>query len=376
MDLGLDEMQEMLKRSAREFLEKECPRSLVRQAEREPSGYSHELWRKMAQQGWMGMAVPSQYGGSGTSFLDLCVLYEEMGRALVPGPFFDTALSAYLLQDLGSEEQKARYLPAIAWGDLITTVAYTEPSASYDPEHLVVAAQRSGDGFELNGTKLFVANAHVAGLLLVVARTAPAAAHGAGLTVFAVDPSTPGIIIRRLDTMACDGQCEVVFEGVSVAAGDVVGPVDGAWPALQRYLDRAKVLLCMWSVGGGEYVLEVTVEYAKNRVQFGQPIGSFQAVAHRCADMAVDCDGMRFVSYNAAWRLSEGLPAAFEVAVAKAWCADAYRRVTQSGHQVHGGVGFMMEHDMQLYYRRAKTAELLFGDGDYHRELVAQQLKL
>ncbi len=376
MDLGLNEMQEMLKRGAREFLEKECPPSLVRACEAEPAGYSKDLWLRMAQQGWLGMVLPAQYGGAGASFLDLCVLHEEMGRALAPGPFQDLVLSEYLLMDLGSEEQRARYLPQMARGDLITTVAYTEPSASYDPDHVNLAAARAGNGFVLKGTKLFVSNAHIADLLLVVARTNPATGKHDGLTVFAVDPRARGVAITVLDTIASDRQCEIVFDDVAVPGDAVVGTVDGAWPAIQKWLDRAKILVCVWSVGGAEYVLEMTVDYAKNRVQFGRPIGAFQAVSHRCADMAVDCDGMRFVTYNAAWRFSEGLPADQEVAIAKAWTGEAYRRVTASGHQVHGGVAYMMDHNMQMYYRRAKAAELLYGDGDYHRELVAQGMGL
>lgn len=367
MDLGLNEMQEMLKRGAREFFEKECPNSLVRQCEQEPSGYSADLWQKMARQGWLGMVLPAQYGGADASFLDLSVLYEEVGRALVPGPFADVVLSEYLLMDLASEEQKRRYLPQMARGGLIATIAYTEPEGLYDPQHVTLKADASGDGYVLNGTKLFVSNAGNADLLLVVAQ---------GLTVFAVDPGASGIEIGLLETIGSDRQCEVVFTNVNVSASDVVGPVDGAWPALQRHLDRAKVLGCVWSVGGAEYVLEMAVDYAKNRVQFGRPIGTFQAVSHRCADMAIDCDGMRFVTYHAAWKLSEGLPADQEVAIAKAWTGEAYRRVTASGHQVHGGVAYMMEHDMQMYYRRAKAAELLYGDGDYHRELVARGMGL
>ena len=369
MDLAINEMQEMLKRTAREFFEKECPSSLVRAVEQEPNGYSRDLWQKMASQGWMGMAVPSPYGGSGTSFLDLCVLVEETGRSLAPGPFIDTALSAYLLADAGSEEQKQRWLPAIARGELISTVAFTEPSASYDPKEIKLSAKPDGDGYLLNGTKLFVSNAHIADLLLVVARTG--ASGGEGLTIFAVPGSRTGVRTRVLDTLSSDRLAEVVFDNVRLGASDVVGPVNGAWPAVDRYLGKARVLTCVWSVGGAEYVLEITVEYAKNRVAFGRPIGAFQAISHKCADMAMDCDGMRFVSYNAAWRISEGLPADQEIAVAKAWCGEAYRRVTASGNQVHGGIAFMMEHNMQLYFRRAKAAELLYGDGDYHRERVA-----
>lgn len=376
MDLGLNEMQEMLKRSAREFLEKECPRSLVRAAEQDPSGYSRDLWDKIAKQGWTAMAVPPEHGGSGTSFLDLCVLYEEMGRALVPGPFMDCVLASYLIDDLSSAEQKGRWLPELARGALIATIAYTEPSASYDAQHINLSATRRLDGFSLSGTKLFVPNANVADLLLVVARTRQAINRQDGLTVFTVTPQTPGVTIETLDTIAGDRQCEIRFEDVRVGQADVLGSVDGAWPAIQRYLDRARVLTCVWSVGGAEYVLDISVEYAKNRVQFGRPIGSFQAISHKCADMATDCDGMRFVSYHAAWRVSEGMPADQEIAVAKAWCAEAYRRVAASGHQIHGGVGFMMEHDMQLYSRRAKAAELLYGDADYHRERVAQGIGL
>ncbi len=391
MDLGLNEMQEMLKKSAREFFEKECPRSLVRAAEQEPSGYSPDLWDKMAKQGWTAMPVPQQYGGSGTDFLDLCVLYEEAGRALVPGPFLDTALAAYLIDDLasldpsvgvGSPDPRKRWLPEIAKGSLIATIAYTEPAASYEPEQVQLEAEQTAGGeWRLNGTKLFISNAGIADLLLVVARTRNAINKQDGLTVFAVPrdphpnplPGGEGIEMELLDTIASDRQYEVTFTDVK---GEPVGPIDGAWPALQRYLDRARVLTAVWSVGGAEYVLEMTVEYAKNRVQFGRPIGTFQAVSHRCADMAIDCDGMRFVSYHAAWRLSEGLAADQEIAIAKAWTADAYRRVTASGHQVHGGVAYMIEHDMQLYFRRAKAAELTFGDGDYHREQVALGLGL
>ncbi|MBI2887533.1 MAG: acyl-CoA/acyl-ACP dehydrogenase [Chloroflexi bacterium] len=376
MDLNLNEMQEMIKRTGREFFDKECPNIVVRQAEEDPRGYPPELWQKMAQQGWAGMILPSQYGGADASFLDLCVLYEEMGRAMAPGPFLDVALSEYLLLDLGSDAQKRQYLPQLGSGNLLMTVAYTEPSASYDPDAIHLTATRDGNEFILNGAKLFVTNAHVADQLLVVARTREAINKEDGLTVFLVDPRSPGLTSTLLSTIASDRQSELVFDNVRVPAGNAVGPVDGAWPGVRRYLDRAKVLTCVASVGGAEKVLEMTVDYAKSRVQFGRPIGTFQAISHKCSDMAIDLDGMRFVVYHAAWRVSEDLAADQEIAVAKAWTSDAYRRITALGHQVHGGVGFMMEFDMQMYFRRAKAAEVAFGDGDYHRELVAQGLGL
>ncbi|MSQ28776.1 MAG: acyl-CoA dehydrogenase [Dehalococcoidia bacterium] len=371
MDLGLNEMQEMLRRTARAFFENECPKSVVRQAEQDERGYSPELWRKIAAQGWTGMTLPAEYGGGGASFLDLALFYEEVGRALAPVPYLDVALSAFLLQELGSEQQKREWLPQLASGNLIATVALVEPAASYDADSIHLTASSQGPDYVLNGVKLFISNAHIADRMLVVARTKESANPEDGLTVFLVDPHAPGVSITLLQTLASDRQCEVVFENVKVPAVNVVGPVDGAWPALKSMLGKARVLLAAWSVGGAEFALEMTVEYAKTRVQFGRPIGSFQAISHKCADMAIDCDTMRYGVYHAAWRLAEGLAAGQEIAIAKAWSADAYRRVTALAEQVHGGVGYMMEHDIQLYFRRAKAAELLFGDADYHREVVA-----
>lgn len=376
MDLTLNEMQELLRRTAREFFEKECPKSMVRWAETDQRGYSPEFWQKLAHQGWLSMALPPAYGGAGASFLDLCVLYEEMGRALAPSPFFELVLAQHLLLDLASESQKSRYLPGMGTGSHLMVVAYTEPSGRYEPGAINLPATPQGNGWVLNGSKLFVANAHNADTLLVVARTRPAINKEDGLTVFLVDPNANGVRMTLLDTIASDKQCEIVFDNVALGPEAVVGPLHGAWPALRRYLDRAAVLTSVWSVGGADQVLEMAVEYAKNRTQFGRPIGSFQAVAHKCVDMSIDCDGMRASAYHAAWRLSEGLPADQEIAIAKAWTANAYRRVTAMGTQVHGGVGYMMEYDVQLYFRRAKAAELAFGHADIHRELVAQGLGL
>ncbi len=197
-----------------------------------------------------------------------------------------------------------------------------------------------------------------------------------GLSVFAIEGTAPGVIVNRLPTMADDGQCEVILENVTVPAANVIGPVNGAATALQRHLERAAVLTCLAAVGGSDRVLELTTEYAKDRVQFGKPIGTFQAISHKCADMAIDLDGMRFVVYHAAWLLSEGQPAAFEVSAAKAWTADAYQRITASGHQVMGGIGFTKANDMQMYYRRSKAAAQTLGNADLHRELVARSLDL
>ena len=275
MDLGIDEMQEMLKHSAREFFDKECSNEVVRWAEEDERGYPPELWQRMAQQGLLSMVLPQQYGGAEASFLDLCVLYEEMGRAIVPGPFLDLVLSEYLLLDMGSEAQKQRYLPQVGSGNLNMAIAYTEPAASYEPGSIALSATKEGNDYILGGTKLFVPNAHVADQLLVVARTRQASNKEDGITVFLVDPKRPGLSVTLLDTLGSDRQCELVFDNVRVPEADTVGPLDGAWPALRCHLGRARALISVWSVGGADYVLEMTVNYAKSRVQFGRPIGTF-----------------------------------------------------------------------------------------------------
>jgi len=372
MDLAFSEEQEMLKKMARDFLSKECPKTLVRQMEEDDKGYTPDLWAKMAELGWMGLAFPEAYGGGGGSFLDLAVLLEEQGRACLPGPFFSTVvLGGYTILEAGTEEQKKEFLPKISQGKEIITLALTEPSATYSAEGIELAATAEGDHEILNGTKLFVADAHVANHLIVAAK----AARG-GITLFIVDAKSPGISYTLLKTIASDKQCEVVFDKVKVPKKNILGGQGKGWLVIEKVLQRAAVAKCAEMLGGAQQVLEMTVDYAKQRVQFGKPIGSFQAIQHHCANMAIDVDGCRFITYQAAWMLSEGIPATKEVAMAKAWTSEAYRRVTALGHQVHGGIGFIKDHDMQLYYRRAKAAEVTYGDADFHREVVAREIGL
>ena len=374
MDLGLNETQQMLKNSAREFLDAECPDTLVREMEEDERGYTPELWGKLAEQGWLGLIFPESYGGVGLSFLDLSVLLEEMGRAMLPGPFFSTVvLGGMTIMDAGSEEQKQEYLPRIAEGQIIVTLALTEPSARWDAAGVQLIATPSGDGYTLNGTKLFVPNGHISDYLVVAART------GSGdedVTLFVVARDAAGITQTVLKTIASDRQSEVVFENVQAPASTVLGEVNAGWSTIAKVLDWGAIGKCAEMSGGGQQVLDMTVEYAKQRTQFGRPIGSFQAIQHHCANMATDVEGSRYITYQAAWRLSEGLPARREVAMAKAWVSDAYRRVCALGHQSHGAIGFTKEHNMQLYSRRAKAAELAFGDSDYHLESVASSIGL
>ena len=377
MDFALSEEQEMLRNSARDFLTKECPKTLVRQMETDEKGYSPNLWKGMADLGWTGLVFPETYGGSGMTFLDLAVLIEELGRALAPSPFLPTVVYCGLpILAAGTEEQKKQFLPKIAKGDMIMTLALTEPSATWDAGGITVKATAEGDDFVISGTKLFVSDAHIASYLLVVARTKEGKHKEEGITLFLVDAKSPGIKLNPLKTMGSDKQFEIIFNKVKVPKKNILGKLDHGWSIIQDLIPKATLAQCALMVGGAQQVLEMTVSYAKERVQFGKPIGSFQAIQHKCANMATDVDGSRFITYQAAWKLNEGLNCALEVSMAKAWVSEAYRRTCAEGHQIHGGIGFIKDHDMQLYYRRAKASELAFGDADYHRELVAKQIGL
>jgi alkylation response protein AidB-like acyl-CoA dehydrogenase len=377
MDLGLSEEQGLLKNAAREFLEKECPETFVRQMEEDEKGYTPEFWQMMAAQGWQGIVIPDKYGGTGMTFTDLIVLLEEFGRALVPGPFISTVvLAAMPILEAGTEEQKQEFLPKIAAGDLIMTLALTEPSAKWDADGVAMPAKADGDSFVLSGTKLFVPDAHVSDYMLVAARTKEGASPEDGITLFLVDSKSTGIEFTVLKTIAADKQCEVAFNDVRVPKANVLGEVDKGWPIIQSVKTKAAVAACAYLVGLSQMDFDTSLDYAKERIQFGRPIGSFQAIQHKFADMIIDVDGSRFITYKAAWALQENEPdAEMLVSMAKAWCNDATRRVVAHGQQIHGGIGFTKDYKIELYFRRQKWMELMWGDADYHRELVASKLE-
>jgi alkylation response protein AidB-like acyl-CoA dehydrogenase len=377
MDLGLSEEQEMLKASARDFLQKECPKRLVRQLDESDEGYSSELWQKMAKQGWMGLVFPEEYGGNDGNFLDLTVLLEEMGYNIVPGPFFSTVvLGGLTILAAGSEEQKTEFLPKVASGETILSLALTEPTASYEAASVKTKAIARNGEYVINGIKLFVLNANVADYILCVARTKETKNPEDGITILLVDAKSPGVKCNLLKTLARDKQCEVIFDNVTVPKKNILGKPDEGWSIMKDVLEKATAAKCAEMVGGAQAALDMAVDYAKERVQFGRPIGSFQAIQHHCANMVTDVSGSRFITYKAAWKVSEGLPATTDVAIAKTWTGEAYGRVTLLAHQIFGAIGFTMDHDIHLYYRQAKAGEIIFGDADFQRAIVARELGL
>jgi alkylation response protein AidB-like acyl-CoA dehydrogenase len=377
MDLAFSEEQEMLSKSARDFLADKCPKTLVREMEEDEQGYPPELWKEMAELGWLGLPFPEKYEGGGFSFLDLIVLLEEMGRACLPGPFLSTVVLGGLpIMEWGGEEHKQHFLPQISKGEAILTLALTEPSASYDAASIRTSATPEGEDYLISGIKLFVPDAHIADWIICVTRTAETANPEEGITLFLVDAKSPGISTLVLRTIAGDKQCELTLERVRVPRGNILGQFGKGWEMVKRIMEWAALAKSAEMVGGNQQVMEMTVNYAKERIQFDRPIGSFQAIQHYLADMSIDVDSARVSLYKAAWMLSEGLPCTNEISVAKGWISDAYRRVATQAHQIHGAIGFTKEHDLELYFRRAKAGEVFFGDTDFHREVVAQQLGL
>ena len=375
MNLDFTEEQEMLRTAARDFLTKECPKTLVRELEEDENGYSPELWRKMAELEWMGLVLPEEYGGMGMEFMDLIILLEEMGRNIVPGPFFSTVVLGGLpILAAGTEEQKGEFLSKVANGEMILTLALTEPSARYDAAGVATKAVAQDDSFVINGTKLFVENAHIADYMICVARTKESASPEEGITLFLVDAKSPGIKCQVVPTIASDKLCEVVLENVTVPRKNMLGELDQGWPIVARTLEQATVARCAEMIGGAQAALDMTLSYVKERVQYGRPIGSFQVIQHYCANMWINVDTGRSILYEAAWKVGEGLPAATEVAVAKGWINECYKFVTERAVQCHGAIGTTQDHDIGLYYRRAKAAELAFGDTDFQREVVAQKI--
>jgi alkylation response protein AidB-like acyl-CoA dehydrogenase len=372
MNLAFSDEQEELRRSVRRFLADKSPESEVRRLMETEAGYDPDVWAQMAQQlGLQGLAVPEEYGGAGFGYVELVVVLEEMGRALLCAPFFSSVvLGAGVMLACGDEEIKKEMLPGIASGERRVTVALTEDSGRWDEDGVTTLARPTpGGGWVLDGHKSFVLDGHTCDDVVVVARTPDAS----GVSLFAVAASAPGLTRRPLATMdQTRKQARLLF---SAAPGRLIGTEGSGWSVMTQALDLAAVALAAEQVGGAQRVLEMSVEYAKQRVQFGRPIGSFQAIKHKCADMLMAVESAKSAAYYAAWTAAEGndeLPVM--ASLAKAYCSEAYFQAAADNIQIHGGIGFTWDHPAHLYFKRAKSSELIFGDASYHRELLARRI--
>ena len=354
MQFGLNENQVILRDSAREFFTAECPPAFVRRVMETDTAHDATLWSKLAAQGYTGIIFDEEHGGVGLGIVELALLLEEAGRVLLPGPFFSTmAMAGAVIESCGSNAQKRRYLAPICSGAARSTLALIESTASWDPADVRMTAA----GGRLSGEKLFVPDAAVADSMVVVAH------DGA----YVIDTKSPGVSIERMAGM--DGTRKVYAVTLGGVPGEKLEHADG----LARGLSIATTALVAEMVGGMQRTLDITVNYAKTRTQFGKPIGSFQAVQHQCADMYLETESSRSAAYYAAWALQERAPdAAAAVSIAKLYASDAARTVGNRGIQVHGGMGFTWENDLHLYYRRAKVSETTFGDATFHRERLAR----
>jgi alkylation response protein AidB-like acyl-CoA dehydrogenase len=364
VNFAFSEEQDELRRIVKQFLDSKSPETAVREQMETEAGYDEAVWNQMGQEmGLQALIIPEEYGGQGYTYVELCVVLEEMGRRLLCAPYFSTvALAANTLLQVGTDEAKQAHLPGIAAGETIATLAITEGSGRWDEEGITLEG-----GDSLTGEKMFVLDGHTADLILVVAKT------GNGLGVYAVEGDASGLTRTPLATMdQTRKQAKLTFDNTPAT---LVSADDLQWDSIARILDLAAVALASEQVGGAQECLDMAVQYAKDRVQFGRPIGSFQAIKHKCADMLLEVESAKSAAYYAAWcaaELNDELPAV--ASLAKAYCSEAYFHATAENIQIHGGIGFTWEHPAHLYFKRAKSSELLFGDPAYHRELLAQRI--
>ena len=372
MNLDMNMEQKLLKDSARDFLKKECPRDLLREVRDAEAEYPKKLWKKMAKLGWMGVGIPEAYGGMDGDFIDQTILIEAMAEACLPAPFFNTVIvGAAALQLSDAEDLKKALLPKIADGELVCALALIEPGNSHGFANIQMPAVKAGEDYVLTGTKLFVEYARSADYLLTVARS-----EDDGLGVFMVQADADNIHMQPLDTLDYSRQCAVTFDRVTVPGSCLLAAGTEAEQLLEDLEVRVSVAKCAEMLGNMQPAFEMSVDYAKNREQFGVPIGFFQAVQHHCANMAVDVDSSRYITSLAAWKIAQGQPAAMEASMAKSYISDAANRVVKLGHQVHGAISYCDEHDMHLFLRKSRAASQAFGDREYHLEKVAKGLGL
>lgn len=378
MNLSLTSEQEALQKEARDFLSRECPWTLVKEIDASESGFSAKLWRKIAAKGWLGLPLPKKYGGGGNSLTDTGVLYEEMGRALLPGPYFSsTMLCGQIILEGGTESQKAELIPAIAKGEKILALAFTEPDYGWGAECTHLSATPNNGGFVLNGTKRFVHDAHIADQIICVARTRETSNPEEGLTLFLVDKDSPGLSYRNLPGFVGEKQNELTFNSVKVPSSSIIGGTNRGWAILNKPLARATAVLCAYMVGGCQHVFEMTVDYSRTRMAFGVNIGRFQWIQTYVINQANDLESARWTMYEALFELDAGKPEleqAIGASLTKAVTSDAYYEVCSNAHEVHAGRGIQLDYPLYLYTKKARVLYSYLGDPFYHRRRLAKLL--
>ncbi len=372
LDLTFSPEQEMLRETVRGVVATTSPLSVVRELEDDPTGYSPELWKQLGHLDLIGLQLPEEYGGSGMTTLETVVLYEEFGRAIAPSPHFvSSILSGGALARSGSDEQKQAWLPAIVSGEAILTPAWLEPENSSGPRGVQLRAEPDGDGWTLTGAKRHVAFASSASRLVVLARTGDG---NEDVDLFLVDPGADGVTLTQQLTIASDAQYRVELAGVRVTEADRIGAAGSGWVTWSAVMHEAIILAAAQAVGGAQYTMDITVQYAKDRHQFDKPLGAFQALAHYLADAATNVDGAQVLVHEAAWARSEGRPVAKLAPMAKLYACQTFRDVTATAQQIFGGIGFTVEFDVQLYFRRAKQLQMSWWEPRVLEELIAAQV--
>ncbi len=373
MDFNLTIEQKMIRDSAHKFFAKELTKEKIRELQENNTEIEEGFWKKIAELGWLGVSSSQNSSDEGLSLMELAALYEECGRSLMPTVFYSTIASALCIANCGNADQKTELLPAIADGKIKVSMAITEPQVSHDLNYLETRAQVINGKYYVSGQKLFVPNTNTADYLIVAARTEDNTSD-TGISLFLIDKASEGITFEALNTFGLDSQSEVVLDNVEVPADRIIGERGTAKNIIRKTTDQTTALQCVEMVGGAKEVIRMTADYIKKRVQFGRPIGSFQAVQHHMTKMAMDIEGSYYTAYNAVWRLSEGKPCAKEISLAKAWIGNAYRETTIMAHQLHGGIGYALEYDLHLYSNRAKTTGIWQGTSDYHYQKLADEL--
>lgn len=376
MDFSFNKEESLLRKSAAEFFKKECPPSFVSEMLEDEKGYSPAMWQKMADLGFTGLIFDEKFGGLGGTFLELSIIMEEMGRALLPAPFFSTViLSGLILQDFAGDSLKDKYLSPLAFGEAISTFALTGEAGFNSTEESGWSAEKKGDGYEISGSALFVPYAHVSDIVLCNANVMDSGVEQGG-TLFVLDMKNAEAQILPMPSISGDRLCEVIIKGCKVSPDNIIGEIGQGEVYIERVWPKIATAKCIEMVGAIQQVLDMTVSYVNDRKQFGKPLAAFQAIQHLCADMAIQLETSKVIAYQAAWTINEGLSGQKEAAMAKAWCSQAFKDVAKMAHQALGAIGFTEEYDLQLFTKRAKAWELTFGDIDFHRETVATYMQL